>query len=185
MDEINRQISANLKRLRKEKGLTLTDLSGICGVSKSMLGEIERGTTNPTILVLWKIAEGLKMPLTQLIQEEEKAWTIVRGTQGRQINTDPEFAIFSIFPYYAPHRLEIHRIEIPPGAALSNPGHMAGVEEYILVVSGGVSLTAGTLKTDLAVNDAVRFRADVAHEFTNSGDETTVLVNVMVYPDVS
>ncbi len=53
MESINRNISINLKMIRKEKGLTLEDLSSISGVSKSMLGEIERGSTNPTILVLY------------------------------------------------------------------------------------------------------------------------------------
>ena len=38
-------------------------------VSKSMLGQIERGETNPTITVLWKIANGLKVPFTSLIEQ--------------------------------------------------------------------------------------------------------------------
>ena len=81
MEDINKNISNNLKLIRKGKGLTLEDLAGISGVSKSMLGEIERGGTNPTILVLWKIAEGLKIPLTKLIEDEIEEPIIVRKDQ--------------------------------------------------------------------------------------------------------
>ena len=41
MENINDQISKNLKQIRKETGLTLDELAEISGVSKSMLGEIE------------------------------------------------------------------------------------------------------------------------------------------------
>ena len=88
MEKINEKIAINLKLLRKSRKLTLEEVSKISGVSKSMLGEIERGGTNPTILVLWKIAEGLKIPLTTLIEEEKSEYVLVKKEEKRLITED-------------------------------------------------------------------------------------------------
>ena len=136
MENINYSISKNLKQIRKEKGLTLEDLSEISGVSKSMLGEIERGSTNPTILVLWKIADGFKIPLTRLIKEEQEEldYTIVRDYESKIIDKEAGFCIYSVFSYHDLHKSEILKLEIAPQSKLSNSGHKNDIDEYIYVI---------------------------------------------------
>lgn len=56
-------IAARLKEIRTHRSLTLDDTANITGVSKPMLGQIERGQSIPTITTLWKIATGLKVPV--------------------------------------------------------------------------------------------------------------------------
>ena len=51
-----KRIGANLKQLRTERNLTLGQLSGLAGISKAMLSEMEKGMGNPTINTIWKIA---------------------------------------------------------------------------------------------------------------------------------
>lgn len=60
LENIGHIVAENLKRLREERKLSLDAVAKCSGVSKSMLGQIERGVTNPTISTLWKIANGLK-----------------------------------------------------------------------------------------------------------------------------
>ena len=71
--EITSRIAANAKRLREEKKLTLDAAANLTGVSRSMLAQIEKGEVNPTISVLWKIANGLKVPYTRLMEEIGRA----------------------------------------------------------------------------------------------------------------
>ena len=56
VENLNEIISGNLKRLRREKELTLDALAEMTGVSKSMLGQIERGESAPSVATLWKIS---------------------------------------------------------------------------------------------------------------------------------
>ena len=49
------EVGATLQKLRLARGLTLDDLSRAAGVSKSMLSQIEREKTNPTIAVAWRL----------------------------------------------------------------------------------------------------------------------------------
>ncbi len=181
MEDINRNISINLKTIRKERGLTLEDLSGVSGVSKSMLGEIERSGTNPTILVLWKIAEGLKIPLTKLFEEDTKEYLIIRNDEKKRINNDDEFSIFTLFPYYDLHNLEVHKIEMASSSKLSNPGHLNGVDEYIFLIDGEVKLKIGKVECNLSKGDAIRFNAESYHEIINKKKKAAHLLNVMVY----
>ena len=47
MTQLDKNIALNLKRIRKSKNMSLDMLAERTGVSKSMLGQIERGKTNP------------------------------------------------------------------------------------------------------------------------------------------
>lgn len=181
MENINTWIAQNLKRIRKEKGLTLDDLAEISGVSKSMLSEIERGATNPTILVLWKIAEGLKTPLTRLMTGDDLAFTVVRRSQQTMIDQTEGYQISSVFPYHEAHKTEILNLELAPRARLSNSGHRNGVDEVVLLVSGAVHLMLGDESLHLEAGDAVRFKGELAHAFDNEGDEPAVLINMLYY----
>jgi transcriptional regulator with XRE-family HTH domain len=181
MEKINENISRNLGRLRKDKGLTLDELADLTGVSKSMLGEIERGGTNPTILTLWKIADGLKIPLTSLIGAREPDYKLVRGNELEAISRSKAYEIQSIFPYYEAHKNEILHLNIAPHGRLSNEGHLNGVDEFIYVISGAVRLQLDGEEILLEAGDAIRFNGEVAHAFNNDGDQSANLLNVLNY----
>lgn len=61
MDDIQAIIAMNLVKLRKNRNLTLDQVSELTGVSKAMLGQIEKGKSTPTVTTLWKIANGLQV----------------------------------------------------------------------------------------------------------------------------
>lgn len=81
---LSSQIGQQLRFYRQQRQLSLDELSEITGVSKPMLGQIERGASNPTVAVLWKIASGLQVPLAsflmknpsiKLIREDEQPFS--------------------------------------------------------------------------------------------------------------
>jgi transcriptional regulator with XRE-family HTH domain len=67
MEEPTLVVAQNLRRMREDKKLSLDRLAELTGVSKSMLGQIERGESSPTISTIWKIANGLKVSFTSLL----------------------------------------------------------------------------------------------------------------------
>ena len=66
MNSMNLIVARNIKRLREEKKLSMDELAKLSGVSKSMLALIEKGDGNPTLGILWKIANGLGVPFDEL-----------------------------------------------------------------------------------------------------------------------
>lgn len=181
MQEISKNISENLKALRKHRQLTLEELAEKSSVSKSMLGEIERGKTNPTITVLWKIAQALKTPLTTLIGSQTDSYIVVRKTDRVPLDQAPSHVISSVFPYYEPHRLEVLALELPPGEKLNNTGHMKGVEEYLFILDGTVKVTVQNERILLHSQDSIRFAADISHTIENASDKQAKMLNIIHY----
>ena len=185
MDDINEHISRILKKIRKEKGLTLDELADMTGVSKSMIGEIERGGTNPTILTLWKIADGLKVPLTYLIGEAELDFRLVRAAEAKTVSRTDEYGIYSIFPYHGVYKNEILRLEIAPHSRLANSGHLNGIDEFVFVIKGKVRLGLNGEEIILEAGDSIRFKGELAHAFDNDRDEGASLLNILYYRTVT
>ncbi len=61
MENLTLVIGNKLKNIRNSRNLSLDDVAELTGVSKAMLGQIERGKSNPTVSTLWKISTGLRV----------------------------------------------------------------------------------------------------------------------------
>ena len=75
MDYLSHNVSENLKKIRKAKGMSLDQVSEQTGVGKSMLAQIERGTANPSLGVLGKITSGLRIEFQCLIDPPRMDYT--------------------------------------------------------------------------------------------------------------
>lgn len=63
-------LAMTLKNLRHCRGMSLTQASEQSGVSKAMLGQIERNESSPTVATLWRIATGFNVPFSLFIAPE-------------------------------------------------------------------------------------------------------------------
>ena len=69
--ELTRAVGENIKRIRKGKKLSMERLAAEAGVSRSMLGQIERGEANPSVGLLGKLASALKVPAEELLENDD------------------------------------------------------------------------------------------------------------------
>ena len=68
--ELNRAVAENIKRIRKTQKLSLERTAAEAGVSRSMLGQIERGEANPPVAILGKLAAALKVSVKFLTDDD-------------------------------------------------------------------------------------------------------------------
>lgn len=71
--ELHQAVAGNIHRIRKSQRLSMDRAAELAGISVSMWGQVERGSVNPTLAVLGKIAAGLHVPLELLIENREEA----------------------------------------------------------------------------------------------------------------
>lgn len=64
------QLLNAIKRLRFERGMTQEELALRTGVSRQTIMSIERGQTNPSVLLAFKIALALNVSITDVFQME-------------------------------------------------------------------------------------------------------------------
>ena len=182
MHEINKAVAQNIRRLREQRKLSLDNLSVLTGVSKSMLAQIERGNTNPTISTVWKIADGLKIPFTQLVTDPKQDTETVALNDVAALAEDAgRYRNYPLFPFEASRQFEIYYIELDPGAMLQAAAHPEGTQEFLLVSTGTVEVEVDGQTLAADTDHAVRFRADMPHAYRNPGGAVCRLHMVIAY----
>lgn len=73
MSVIRARLGARLRRLRRERNLTQEGLAERAGVSYKFLGEIERGTGNPSLDTLERVSRALNVEVTDLFGPPQQA----------------------------------------------------------------------------------------------------------------
>ena len=108
MEQVSLKIGERLKEIRNTRQLTLDDVAELTGVSKPMLGQIERGQSSPTINILWKISTGLKIPLSFFCKQEEAEY-MVAGLDGKSAGGMWRCSILSLMQGYSTSRFPMWR----------------------------------------------------------------------------
>lgn len=172
--DLSLTIGENLGALRRERGLSLGQLAELSGISKMMLSQIERGKTNPTINTIWKIANGLKVPYTALIDApaaEARQITLAEAMRSVQTGADGKYVVYCYYPGTSKRNFELFGVIFKAGVCHASPGHPEKSHEYILVQSGSLSVAVGGTTYLLQPGDALSFAADQRHEYRNQGPE--------------
>lgn len=182
--EINLVVAENLKKLRTERNLSLGQLAELSGVSKVMLSQIEKGDTNPTINILWKIANGLKVSYTALMERQQPDATFV-GKPGitAQVDEDGHFRLYCYYASTPERNFEFFQIELDAGHSHTTDGHLPRSQEYIMVLEGELTLTAGGQTYRLKADDAIGFAASGRHTYAATGETTVKAALINHYPD--
>ena len=60
-----------IRKMRKERGLSQDVLSGLAGIGRSHLAMIETGRKKANVETMWRIADALDLPLSQLFKRLE------------------------------------------------------------------------------------------------------------------
>jgi len=183
LDELNLVIAESLKRLRADKKLSLDSVAKLSGVSKSMLGQIERGEVNPTVSTVWKISNGLKISFTELMSRPESDIEIVdKGKLQPLVEDNGKVRNFPIFPFDSTRRFEMYLLEIDGGGYLEAEAHPHGTQEFVTVSSGLVTISVNGQGFDVTSGNSMRFKADTPHTYKNYGDAICSLSMVIYYP---
>ncbi|MBQ8507032.1 MAG: helix-turn-helix transcriptional regulator [Clostridia bacterium] len=180
--DITSAVAANARAVREQKKLTLDAAAEITGVSRSMLAQIEKGDVNPTISVLWKIANGYKVSFTSLIESRGGDTSVIRAGDTRPLSEDGgRYVNYPTFAFDEQKLFECYRILIQEGGFLAAQPHLKGSEEYITVFSGDAEITIGGETHRLSKGDSIRFRADVPHAYRNAGSGSAELSMLIYY----
>jgi len=183
MEQLGRIIGENLKRMRADRALSLGALAEVSGVSKSRLGQIERGEANPSVTTVWQIANALRTEFSALVTSPGAGSAVVRGHEVEPVVADSgRYRAFALFPFDPAYGYEVFLSELDPAGHLHAEPHGEGTWETIIVVSGRLALEVCGEVHDVGPEDAVRFRADNPHEYRNAGSERVVCHIVITYP---
>ncbi|MGM1049861.1 transcriptional regulator, XRE family with cupin sensor [Paenibacillus uliginis N3/975] len=186
MEPIHKKVGRNLQAIRKSRGLSLDNVAELTGVSKAMLGQIERGDSNPTISVLWRIVSGLGISFTTLIEESETEVTVVSPDEVEPFHeAEGAYRVYPLFSYNLRTKFESYMVVMDPGCDHGSEAHNDGVEEYIFVHEGELELWREDESYTVPAGNSVHFSANRPHRYRNPGKKTTKFYTIIFYADAA
>ncbi|MBS0288596.1 MAG: helix-turn-helix transcriptional regulator [Proteobacteria bacterium] len=185
MKDINNHISRTLKSLRQTRHWSLDKAAEKTGVSKAMLGQIERGESSPTIATLWKIASGFQTSFSSFIEEIHPHINepIHRSGTAHQFHpNDNKIRVMPLFPFDKQLNFELFVIELLPGCEHLSLPHEVGTIEHVIVIQGKIEIFANKLWHALSKGEGFRFKANQPHGYRNLTKRTACIHDIIHYP---
>jgi len=175
-------VAENLRERRRILALSLDELAQASGVSRAALSQIETRKTNPSLSVLWKVAVGLQIPISELIGERRETVSLLRRDEAAVLRSvDGKMESRPLARSGAGPGVEVYELRIAPHAAHASEPHAPGTRELITVLSGALKMSVGEETYLLGVGDALVFPADQKHVYESSGSTETRCHDVIVY----
>ena len=169
-DTILTQLPARLKETRRAQGLSLDAVAKLSGVSRSMVSQIERGESSPTIATLWNLTRALQVDFAGLLDETPavaQIETLRAGDVPTIDNLGSGCRIRILSPPEEAGKHEVYEVVFSDGGSLDSQPHARGAREHLTVIEGCLSVTSGGANSTLYAGDTARYAADVRHGITS------------------
>ena len=178
------KVGQEIQRLRLQHNLTLDQLASKSGVSKSILSQIERDRSNPTLSTIWRITKALESPLEEVLAAKEGAKYFEKLSQNATpevISEDGNFRLRILGTLNSVSTVQWYEFTAEPGAELASEAHGTGSLESVTLCTGNLSVVVGEETEDVCTGETLRFRTDVPHRLKNIGEDVAhgFMVNLL------
>ncbi|MCB8955781.1 MAG: helix-turn-helix transcriptional regulator [Nocardioides sp.] len=167
-------VGPRLRRVREERGVTLTEVAQTTGISKSTLSRLENGQRRPSLELLLPLAQTYRVPLDDLVGAPEVGDPRIR-LKPRRVNGR------TVLPLTRPGGIQAWKIVIPRSQSRPNPRTHDGFE-WLYVLSGRMRLVLGDQDLVLAVGEAAEFDTQVPHWFGSTGEGPAEVLSIFGRP---
>jgi transcriptional regulator with XRE-family HTH domain len=161
--------------IRKQKSLSLSQASELTGVSKAMLGQIERFESSPTVELLWKLSQGFDVKYTELLALAPDETTIEQADK-----KENKMLVKPVIRSKDSSKIEIFDIYLNSGFDVIREPHEDVFEEYVWVISGDMEVFYDNSWHRLQKGESSSFIADQVHGY-RSLTTTARFSNTLVY----
>lgn len=182
MNELTHAVASHVRSLRAQRGLSLSELARMAGLSKATLSALEQGSGNPTVDTVWALSQALNVPVGALMRttDERQSTRVVRAGEGEELSGSVLNVRLLAQPDRA-SRIELLAATIIGHDARNSEPHAAGTVEHIIVREG--RMTVGPIEdpVELHPGDYASFLADRPHLYRADSDSAAALI-VIAYP---
>lgn len=176
-------VGGRLLALRQEQGLSLRALARECGLSVNAISRIERGETSPTVSSLQRLAQALKVQITEFFKAAPERATILVREHERLRTRGDGVLIESLGTGLHAQRLGPFLMTLMPGACGAEEPITHGGEEFVYCLEGEVDYLVQGEWQRLKAGDSLLFHASQEHLCKNTSLEKTRLLLVIQAPE--
>jgi transcriptional regulator with XRE-family HTH domain len=167
-------VGPRLRRVREQRGVTLTEGANLTGISKSTLSRLENGQRRPSLELLLPLAQTYRGPIDDLVGAPEVGDPRIR-LKPRRVNGR------TVLPLTHPGGIQAWKIVIPKNQSDPKPRTHDGFE-WLYVLSGQLRLVMGEQDIVLGIGEAAEFDTQVPHWFGSTGDGPAEVLSIFGRP---
>lgn len=177
-DAILSLLPARLKQARRAQGLSLDAVAKLSGVSRSMVSQIERGESSPTIATLWNLTRALQVDFAGLLENgPASSIEVMRTSDVPTIeNRNAGCTIRIVSAPEDAGRYEVYDLRFNEGGVLDSQPHRRGAREHLTVIEGKLIVTSNDAREMIRQGDTARYAADVPHRIEAAQPSRAFLV---------
>lgn len=180
--ESGAELGKTIQRLRKAYNLSLGELSEQSGVAKSIISQIERNETNPTLSTVIRLSRALDTTVDEVLRGETSSLFIEHQTKSgipMLESQDGLCRLAIVGPLSLVDSFQWYDFHAKPKGVLESEPHPQGTIEHLYIVTGELEITTGTETKTGKPGEALRYRADVPHKIVNVGQGEAHAVMVL------
>ncbi len=164
-ESVRDMLAANLRRVRAELGLSLSEVSRRSSIGKSTLSQLEAGAGNPTIETVFSLSRALELPISDLLDTRRgSGMTVVRSAE-LDVLSGAAIDLRMLRRIEAGEAMvEVYDQQVRPGATQRSQGHVG--TEHTIVQSGRLRVEVQGSTAELDPGDCVAFDAFQPHSYT-------------------
>jgi transcriptional regulator with XRE-family HTH domain len=168
-------VAPRLRKVREERGVTLTEVAERTGISKSTLSRLENGQRKPSLELLLPLAQTYRVPLDDLVGAPEVGDPRIR-LKPRRVHGR------TVLPLTRhPGGVQAWKIVIPAKQSKPEPRSHDGFE-WLYVLSGRMRLVLGQQDLVLEAGEAADFDTQLPHWFGSTGDAPAEVLSIFGRP---
>jgi transcriptional regulator with XRE-family HTH domain len=168
------RVAPRLRRIREQRGITLTEMAERTGISKSTLSRLENGQRRPSLELLLPLAQAYRVPLDDLVGAPDIGDPRIR-LKPRRVHGR------TVLPLTRPGAIQAWKIVIPASQSAPSPRTHDGFE-WLYVLTGRMRLILGEQDLILAAGEAAQFDTGLPHWFGSTGDEPAEVLSIFGRP---
>ncbi|MGB3456673.1 MAG: XRE family transcriptional regulator [Litorimonas sp.] len=186
-DALSEKLGETIARLRKADQLSLGELSEMSGVAKSMISQIEKNESNPTIATLSRLSQALGTSVEAMFASGPGEAALVQHARIQDIpritSDDGLCELRIIGALETVQFVQVYDFRAQPGGTLNSSPHPPGSVENLSVLAGTLTVTIGRESWTAATGETLRYRADRPHKIVNTGTEPAhaTMVNLLAH----
>jgi XRE family transcriptional regulator, regulator of sulfur utilization len=168
---LSSQLGRTVQRLRKASGLSLSELSDASGVAKSIISQIERSETNPTLATIWRVAQALDISIDRILQADDDEPFVEKTSKHDTpilLSDDGKCRLSVIGWIKTVDWLQWYDFEAEPGGVLDSAAHQPGSIECLSVTQGELQVEVGGVVETASAGETLRYRCDRPHSIINA-----------------
>jgi XRE family transcriptional regulator, regulator of sulfur utilization len=167
---LSNQLGKTVQRLRKAYNLSLSELSGQSGVAKSIISQIERNETNPTLATIWRLSQALDVSIDRVLRAAEDEPFLEKSSRGDTpilVSDDGKCRLAIIGWIKTVEWLQWYDFSADPGGVLESEAHQRGSVESLSVSEGELEVEVGSATERAKAGETLRYHSDRPHTIRN------------------